>query len=76
VILNGQPAGVCIAPPYRAEITAYLRTGTNNLQIEVTNTLAKHFGDNIFDRSMPQEPSGLIGPVQIWRLPLNNSSDN
>jgi hypothetical protein len=76
VILNGQPAGVCIAPPYRAEITAYLRTGTNNLQIEVTNTLAKQFGDNIFDRSMTQEPSGLIGPVQIWRLPLNNSSDN
>ena len=66
VTLNGNALGARICPPYRFEVTGLLREGTNELQIDVTNTLAKAWGDqNPFDRSMPQEPSGLVGPVRL-----------
>ena len=63
--VNGQEAGVCINPPYRFEITSLLRQGENTVRIIVCNTLAKRLGDNIFDRAMMQEPSGLLGPVRV-----------
>ena len=65
VTLNGQTAGIRISPPYRFEITHLLQQGINRVRIEVTNTLAKQQGSSIFDRSMPQDPSGLLGPVVI-----------
>jgi hypothetical protein len=65
ISLNGQRAGICIAPPYRIDISNYLRIGLNNLQIDITNTLVKQLGNTIFDCSVVHEPSGLIGPVQI-----------
>ena len=68
VNLNGQDVGVCITPPYRLEITSFLNDGINNLQIDVTNTLAKQLGNKIFDRSVAHEPSGMIGPIQITKL--------
>ena len=76
LFLNDQKIGCAITPPYRFEITSYLKSGINRLQIDVTNTLGKARGDNRFDRCVAHEPSGLIGPVQIWRMPLNTSSDN
>lgn len=65
VKLNGIDAGVRICPPYVFEITKGLKKGKNILQIDVTNTLAKKHGNNVFDRGMPQEPSGLLGPVKL-----------
>lgn len=46
----------------------FKKEGKNKLQILVTNTLAKKFGHNIFDRAMPQEPSGLMGPVRVVKV--------
>ncbi len=66
VILNGKRAGVKICPPYVFDITGLICEGKNSLVIEVTNTLAKKLGENVFDRCMPQEPSGLIGPVRLF----------
>ncbi len=67
VWLNGESVGAKICPPYRFDVTDALVNGKNQLQIEVTNTLAKQYGNNWFDRSMPQEPSGLLGPVRlVW----------
>lgn len=66
VILNGRTQGVRICPPYRVELTD-LAQGKNHLGIKVANTLAKEQGDNTFDRAMPQEPSGLLGPVRLIR---------
>jgi len=63
--VNGQTVGTRICPPYIFDITNYVCAGQNSLAIEVTNTLAKQLGNNNFDRGMPQEPSGLIGPVRI-----------
>jgi len=65
VFVNEQPAGVRICPPYRFNVTDALIAGENGLRIEVTNTLAKQQGGNTFDRAMPQEPSGLVGPVRL-----------
>lgn len=68
VTVNEQPAGVRICPPYRFDLTGLLTPGTNHLTIDVVNTLAKAAGSqNPFDRAMPQEPSGLIGPVRLLR---------
>jgi hypothetical protein len=65
VQVNGQPAGARICPPYRLEIAEQLKAGENLLRIDVTNTLAKKYGDNWLDRAMPQEPTGLLGPVKL-----------
>ncbi|MBE0696298.1 MAG: hypothetical protein IH586_05185, partial [Anaerolineaceae bacterium] len=68
VTLNGKNLGARICPPYRFDVTGLLHEGANMLTVDVTNTLAKAWGSqNPFDRSMPQEPSGLIGPVRLLR---------
>ncbi len=64
--LNDHPLGVRICPPYRFVLNGEIQRGENHMVIEVTNTLAKSRGDNVFDRAMPQEPSGLIGPVRLF----------
>lgn len=65
VFVNGRKAGARICPPYVLELTEHVNKGMNILQVHVTNTLAKQFGQNWMDRSMPQEPSGLLGPVRL-----------
>ena len=64
VKLNGESIGVKIAPPYIFDISEKMKIGTNNLVIEVTNTLAKSQKD-FFSQFAVQEPTGLIGPVLI-----------
>ncbi len=64
--LNGRPLGVRIAPPYRLELPddLVLEKEGNLLQAKVTNTLV-HWQRDGFSRSMPMEPSGLLGPVKL-----------
>ncbi|MDR3253238.1 MAG: hypothetical protein LBT35_06740 [Tannerella sp.] len=50
--INGQKAGVLWAPPFRADITPYLRAGTNRLRISVTNTWANRL---IGDEQYPED---------------------
>ncbi|EHS57609.1 glycosylhydrolase-like jelly roll fold domain-containing protein [Paenibacillus sp. Aloe-11] len=64
VWLNGEQAGVRICPPYRVEINGLIKKGKNKLVIEVTNTLVKDQRD-FLSAFTQQEPSGLIGPVQV-----------
>lgn len=66
IALNGDALETLICPPYRVHIPAdKLREGANQLEILVTNTLAKANVGNRFDRFWPQEPSGLLGPVVL-----------
>lgn len=65
VWINGNRAGTRICPPYVTDIKEWLVAGTNSIRVDVTNTLAKQLGNNLLDRSMPQEPSGLLGPVRL-----------
>jgi hypothetical protein len=43
--VNDQPAGVLLAHPFRIDITDYIRTGQNDLVIEVTNLSANRIRD-------------------------------
>ena len=66
VSINGAHIGTKICPPYLFAVPSGLLSKTENqLVAEVTNTLVKKHGDNNFDRSMPQEPSGLLGPIRM-----------
>lgn len=65
VFVNGSRAGIRICPPYRLDVTGLIHAGKNQLTVTVANTLAKERGNNVFDRAMPQEPTGLLGPVRI-----------
>ena len=65
VFVNGSWAGIRICPPYRLDVTGLIHAGKNQLTVTVANTLAKERGNNVFDRAMPQEPTGLLGPVRI-----------
>ena len=38
VVINGQAAGALWHPPYRLDVTKYLKTGTNHIEIHVFNT--------------------------------------
>ena len=66
VWLNGRSLGVRIAPPYIIERDCcnLLHPGKNQLKIRVVNTLGHQVRD-WFSRSMPIEPSGLMGPVVL-----------
>ena len=83
VRVNGQDLGVLWTPPFFAEITAAVRSGTNELEIEVINNWTNRLvGDaalppdqrlthtNILRISpdTPLAPSGLFGPVRLLRI--------
>lgn len=64
VWVNGQDVGVKLCAPYVWNIACYWKQGENEVTIEVTNTLAKNQQD-WFSKFVQQEPSGLLGPVNI-----------
>jgi hypothetical protein len=82
VTINGKNCGTLWKPPYRVDVTDVLRSGTNQVQVRVTNQWTNRL---IGDRSLPAErrvlsssppsrggpeplpESGLIGPVTVTR---------
>ena len=80
VRVNGIDCGTVWTAPYRADITAALKKGTNELEIEVTNTCANALkvtdeGKSPFEgiwtkaKYRKQEntllPGGLLGPLYL-----------
>ncbi|MBQ4590457.1 MAG: glycosyl transferase family 2 [Clostridia bacterium] len=61
--LNGEDLGVRVCPPYRYDLSKALRDGSNELVIEVSNTLANAVRDN-FSFYMAIPASGIIGTVE------------
>lgn len=64
VKVNGKPMGVRMSPPFRVEITDFVQSGENELEVLVYSTLANHY------QTQPTpyrgEPvAGLLGPVKI-----------
>jgi hypothetical protein len=64
VRVNGQAAGIRVAPPWKLDITAFVKAGENRLEILVCNTLANHYL-TVPTRYRGNPKSGLIGPVQL-----------
>ena len=63
-----------ICPRYEFEVTDLPKAGANDLAIDGTHTLAKAHGDNDFDRAMPRDPTGLLGPVTlVWGSELKTA---
>jgi hypothetical protein len=75
VHLNGKEVGVRVAPPWRLDVTGFLRAGENTLTILVYNTLANHY-QTIPSRYRGKPVSGLIGPVRLLSRDWNNSDSS
>ena len=64
VRINGKPAGIRVAPPWRFDIAKQLQSGENGIEVLVYNTLGNHYL-NIPTHYRGQIRSGLIGPVSL-----------
>ena len=68
---NDKSLGVCVAPPYRFNLTGALREGNNTLKVLVYNTAANHWA-SIPSNYQGKLDSGLQGPV---KLQFTNQAD-
>jgi hypothetical protein len=64
IIINGKKAGVRVAPPWKVEVSGYLKAGNNTIEVLVYNTLSNHY-QTIPSRYRGNPVSGLIGPVKL-----------
>ena len=64
VWLNGVDLGERIDAPYRFDIAPAVKEGTNELVVEVTNSLV-HQQPDPFSLFVQIPPSGLLGPVRL-----------
>ncbi len=64
VFVNGKPAGVRLAQPFKFDISQQIREGENDLEVRVANTVAPHY-TSIPALHIGPTKSGLIGPVQL-----------
>ena len=84
VLINGQYVGGLWTAPYRVDISPYLHTGVNDVQVQVTNTWRNRLiGDlglpaeqrktrvdvNPYNAETPLDRSGLVGKVWIGAGP-------
>jgi len=62
VRVNGQLAGIRVAPPWRVDISKQVTPGENLIEVLVFNTLANHYL-TVPTRYRGELTSGLLGPV-------------
>jgi hypothetical protein len=62
VRVNGQVAGIRVAPPWRVDISQQVKAGENRIEVLIYNTLANHYA-TIPTRYRGDPTSGLLGPV-------------
>lgn len=64
VKLNGKNLGILWKPPFRTEVTPYLRPGTNLLEVEVVNLWVNRM---IGDEHLPEDSArNLEGTLREW----------
>jgi hypothetical protein len=64
VRVNGQLAGIKVAPPWTLNITPLVKPGVNRIEVLVCNTLANHY-TTVPTQYRGSTISGLLGPVRI-----------
>jgi hypothetical protein len=70
ILVNGNRAGVKLAPPFRVDVSPFLKPGANRIEVLVYSALANHY-ETIPTRYRSPGPSGLLGPV---RWVIDNSA--
>ena len=67
VFINGTPAGDVWCPPYRLDVTEFLKTGGNEIEIQVGNTavnyLAAHGFPNYDNRGLTEKYGQRFQPA-------------
>ena len=58
VMVNGQPAGVIAFPPYRADLTGFIKQGVNKIDIKIIGSLKNLLG--------PHHNNPAIGIASPW----------
>jgi hypothetical protein len=61
VIVNKQAAGIVAYPPYKLDITRFLKVGNNSIEVKVTGSLKNLLGPH---HNSPKP--GLVSPW-LWR---------
>ena len=64
LFINGKSAGIRVSPPWKFDITGYVKAGENRIEVLVYNTLANNY-TSIPTRYRGSIRSGLIGPVTM-----------
>jgi len=62
VRVNGQTAGIRVAPPWRVDISKQVQPAENRIEVLVYNTLANHYL-TVPTRYRGELASGLLGPA-------------
>jgi len=62
--INGHLAGIRLAPPWKIDMSPFVRVGANKIEALIFNTLANHY-QTIPTWYRGSAVSGLIGPVEI-----------
>jgi hypothetical protein len=76
LFVNGQSAGIRLAPPWTFDITRLAKEGNNELEVLIYNTIANNY-NSIPTRYRGEIRSGLIGPVILRTFKeLNGNSGN
>ena len=72
VWINGQCAGHRIWPPYRLEISPFVKPGENRMRVAVCNLMSNEYSwDILGSRGTGRRlPSGLTGPVSLGGVAL------
>ncbi len=65
LFVNGQSAGVCLAHPFRFDLSDNFHAGDNLLEVHVANTLAPHYLETNESTNLGPTDSGLLGPVTL-----------
>jgi len=72
VYLNGTDLGICWKSPYRIDITEALRTGENQLSVEVANTWANRLcGDARLPREQRISNTNITRLPNAWSYPMD-----
>ncbi|MBQ4145745.1 MAG: glycosyl transferase family 2, partial [Clostridia bacterium] len=66
VYINGIEVGKRIIAPFEFDISDYINIGENSLTVIVANNLG-HKKKDAFSKFIMYEPSGLIGPVELFK---------
>lgn len=82
VIINGKSAGIVWKPPFRFDVTEFLKPGRNDIEVRVTNLWVNRLvgdaqpgaakvafiAEPAYEANAALQPSGMMGPVRLLDL--------